>query len=198
MDQNPKKVVVLYWTKYGSTRRYAQWIADRTHADLFDVSTFDKSLLAEYAVVLFGSPVFLGRLRYIRFVKRNWGILSTKRVIIFGVSGIPPDDPRQEKMFQTSLPDEIRSKVTCFPLRGAFHYGELSLLDKMLMSGPRIRLQIEVWTKRNQEARERMARFFSLLDWTSEAAIEPIVATIDRISENGGPALGTHETHSSW
>ncbi len=175
MDQRVKRIVVLYGTKYGSTKRYAEWIAEITCAEIFEVSTFDQSLLDDYDVVLFGSPVYLGKIKYISFVKRNRRILSTKKVIIFSVTLLPPDDLRQKRIFQRSLPIEVRKNVAYYPLRGVFNFRKLSFVDKLLMSEPRIRLHVNWWIKRNKEAKERLVRFYSLLDWTSKDAIEPIV-----------------------
>jgi menaquinone-dependent protoporphyrinogen IX oxidase len=178
MEQNSKRVVVLYGTKYGSTKRYAEWIAEEINADIFEVFKFDQSLLNEYAVVVFGSPVYMGRIKYTRFIKRNWETLTTKKVVIFSVTGITPDDPRQEKVFRTSLPVEMRKKITYCPLRGAFNYRKLSCIDKMLMSGPRIRFQINCWLKKDEKARAMLARFFSPQDWTDKTAIEPVVTLV--------------------
>jgi hypothetical protein len=111
-------------------------------------------------------------------VKQNWRILTAKRVIIFSVTGVPSGDARQLKVFRAGLPPEIREKVAYYPLRGAFDYGKLTFLDKLLMSGPRIRLQAACWIKRNGNAKELLARFRAPQDWTSEAAIEPIVALV--------------------
>jgi menaquinone-dependent protoporphyrinogen IX oxidase len=176
MEQDPKRILVLYVTKYGSTKRYAEWIAEKTHADIFEVSKFNRSLLNNYTTVLFGSPVYMGRIKNIHFVKRNWKILRTKKVSIFSVTGVPSDDLRQQKVFLASLPVEIQKKVMYCPLRGAFNYKLLHFIDKMLMSGPRIRFKIAYWMKRSEKTKEILARFYSPQDWTNKAAIEPIVA----------------------
>jgi menaquinone-dependent protoporphyrinogen IX oxidase len=179
MEKNLKRIIVLYGTKYGSTKRYAEWIAEKTDAEICELSAFDQSLLQEYAVVLFGSPVYMGKIKYRSFVKRNWRALSSKKVIIFGVTGIPPDDPRQKRVLQTSLPSKMREKITYYPLRGAFNYKELSFTDKLLMSGPQIRLRAECCIKKSNRAKELLARFYSPLDWTDKAAIEPIVTLVN-------------------
>ncbi|HVN98120.1 MAG TPA: flavodoxin domain-containing protein [Syntrophorhabdaceae bacterium] len=176
MEQSLKRIVVLYGTKYGSTKRYAQWIAEEVGADIFEISAFDPPFLKHYSTVLFGSPVYMGRIKHISFVKRNWKILCEKKLAIFAVTGVPSNDPRQDKVFRASLPVDIRKKVTYYPLRGAFNYGKLSYIDKILMSGPRIRLQIDWWLKKDEKAREMLARFFSPLDWTDWIAIQPVVS----------------------
>ncbi|HEX2964564.1 MAG TPA: flavodoxin domain-containing protein, partial [Syntrophorhabdaceae bacterium] len=128
----------------------------------------------------FGTPIYMGRLKHRSFLKCNWDILSTKRLVVFGVSGLTSADPRQYKAFQASLPLHIRKKVTYYPLRGAFNYLKLDCIDKIFMSGPRIRFQINYWIKRNKEAREALSRFFSPHDWTDKSTTDPIVTFIER------------------
>ncbi len=173
MERNTGKPVVVYGSKYGSTKRYAQWIAERTGADIFEVSGFDPSRLSIYGTVLFGSPVYMGKIKYAGFIKRNWEVLRTRRVILFAVTGVPSGDPRRKKALEASLPARMRSEVLYYPLRGAFNYRGLTLFDKLLMSGPRLRFQIESLVKRN--GRETPAPFSTPLDWTDKTAIEPIV-----------------------
>lgn len=49
-----KGIAVVYGSKYGSTKRYAAWIAGQTKADLFDLSEFDPSRLEDCSVILVG------------------------------------------------------------------------------------------------------------------------------------------------
>ena len=48
-----KNVVVIYKSKYGSTKQYAQWIAEELNTSLFEATSIDPSqlmgwLLARY------------------------------------------------------------------------------------------------------------------------------------------------------
>ena len=38
-------VAVIYKSKYGSTKRYARWIAEEVHADLYDASDVEAEEL---------------------------------------------------------------------------------------------------------------------------------------------------------
>jgi menaquinone-dependent protoporphyrinogen oxidase len=164
------RILVLYKTKYGSTKLYAEWIADELGSDLCEMTSFDPSLLDEYDTVLLGSPAYLGGLRCRGFLKRHWTVLRKKRIIVFGVTGVPPEDPRQEKMLTRSFPEYIRKSITYFPLRGAFNYRQLGWFDKIVMSGPRVRFQLRWWLTRDRKARERLHRFCSPMDWTNKGA----------------------------
>ncbi len=171
-----RRIAVLYGSKYGSTKRYAAWIAGQTNADLFDLLEFDPLRLEDYSVILLGSPVYFGRIRHIGFIEQHWKVLAGKKVAVFYVTGIPTDDVRQERIVRKGLPDRIRERVIHYPLRRAFDYRRLNCIDKLLMSWPRIRLYVKWLIKRDPTARQLLDRFLGLQDWTTEEAIAPITS----------------------
>jgi menaquinone-dependent protoporphyrinogen IX oxidase len=168
------RILVLYKTKYGSTKLYAEWLAEELGIGLCEMTAFDPSLLGEYDTVLLASPAYLGGLRCKDFLKSNWAVLEKKRIIVLGVTGVPPEDPRQLQILKRSFPEYIRNSIIYFPLRGAFNYRQLNWFDKIIMSGPRVRFQIRWWLTRDRKARERLHRFCSPMDWTNRGAVTSI------------------------
>ncbi len=174
----PPSVVILYDSKYGATKRYALWIAKRTGGHIAEIAAFDISLLGTYDTVLVGSPVYFGKLRSRRFVRSNWSILKDKKIAVFGVTGIPPDDSRQSDIVRRSFPRRIRNSVIYYPLRGAFNYSGLTFWDKIIMSGPRVRLQVRWWMTRDTRVKEMLNRFSTPIDWTNEAAVDAMCLSL--------------------
>jgi menaquinone-dependent protoporphyrinogen IX oxidase len=172
------RIIILYKTKYGSTRRYAQWIAEITGGDLYDLSLFDPNRLAQYETVLIGSSAYFGKMRCSAFLMKNWEILKNKKIIVFGVTGISPNDPRQRDIAKRSFPKRFRSSITYYPLRGAFNYKGLKCLDKLLMSGPKIRFQLRWMLLRDKKAKELLKKFETPMDWTSREATKALCSSI--------------------
>lgn len=48
------KIAVIYKSKYGNTKKYAQWIAEEANADLFEHSEVDAKKLVEYDAIAYG------------------------------------------------------------------------------------------------------------------------------------------------
>jgi hypothetical protein len=126
-----------------------------------------------------GSSAYFGGLRCKGFLKGNWSVLKEKRTIVFGVTGVPPDDPRQKQILKRSFPEYILTSITYFPFRGAFNYKKLSWFDKIIMSGPRIRFQIRWWLTREKRARDLLHRFCSPMDWTSKSAADAMCRSLE-------------------
>ena len=54
------KIAVIYKSKYGSTKQYAEWIAQALDAPLFEASSVNPAQLAEYDVVVYGGGLYAG------------------------------------------------------------------------------------------------------------------------------------------
>ena len=52
--------VVLYGSKYGSTKQYAEWIAEELNADLLDVNDANLQNIKNYDTIIYGGAVYAG------------------------------------------------------------------------------------------------------------------------------------------
>jgi menaquinone-dependent protoporphyrinogen IX oxidase len=77
------KCLVLYGTKYGSTREVALVIADVLKADIADVA--NQPDIGSYDVVVLGSPVYAGDYldSVVQFIKANEGAFRGRKVGAF-------------------------------------------------------------------------------------------------------------------
>ncbi len=176
MNSNQIKIAVIYQSKYGSTKRYAELIAQKLNAEVFSVHAFDASSIDSYSTVLFGSSVHIGKVKGIDFVKKNWNALSKKKVAVFASIGASKIEPKHQSVIHASLPVEIHQRIKYFPLPGAYNYSKLDFADKLLMNlGPRTNLRIRAWFKGDQKAKQQLAVFCQTQDWTNPEAINPIV-----------------------
>ena len=140
------------------------------------MSEFDASTLNSYSTVLFGSSVHVGKIKGIDFVKNNWNVLSSKKVVVFASTGAPKIEPEQELVIDACLPAGICQDVKYYPLPGAYNYNKLDFTDKLLMNlGPIANLRFKKWFKRDKKAEEQLAVFRNAQDWTSKEAVNPIV-----------------------
>lgn len=53
------KIVVIYKSKYGSSKKYAQWIAEEVNGDLFNSSNIKEEKLKEYDIIVYGGGGFM-------------------------------------------------------------------------------------------------------------------------------------------
>lgn len=132
------RTLIVYRSKYGSTKQYAQWINKSIPSDLVDAGKEDNFDFAAYDVIVFGGYIRMGRIAIAPLIVKNWSGIKTKKVILFTSSGTPPGHPNIQRIYQNDLPDEIRKEIKYFPLRGKILSKDLSFFDKFLVAVGRV------------------------------------------------------------
>lgn len=126
--------IVIYESRYGSTRQYAEWIADEANADVVSADELEIEALEGYDTIVFGGWIHAGTLRGADFIAENWDMLQNKYVAVFSVSGKPPDSADVQTALENALPEPIRNEVVCFSIPGRIIYSNLRLVDRLLLT----------------------------------------------------------------
>jgi menaquinone-dependent protoporphyrinogen IX oxidase len=111
------KILIVYKSILGATKRYAVWLGEETGADIMGFSQVKPDSFDKYKVVAVASGTYAGQMPLISFLKKYWYTLAKKKVVIIAVGTIPPQD-RESTMSFELIPKEIREKVTYFKLPG--------------------------------------------------------------------------------
>lgn len=108
------KAIVIYKTKYGAARSYAEWIATELGCEMTDVKSIKPKTLEAYDTVIYGGGLYAEVINGISFITKNFDILKNKKIIVY-TTGLTPVDCREyydktvmEKNFKAGKPDEIR------------------------------------------------------------------------------------------
>lgn len=64
------KVVILYQSKYGSTKKYAEWLAEELAGDLLETKKATAEQIAQYDVVILGGGIYASGIAGISFLKK--------------------------------------------------------------------------------------------------------------------------------
>ncbi len=138
------KAVVIYKSKYGSTRQYAEWIAEELSADIFDAKSVNAKNLAEYDTIIYGGGLYAEVIAGVTLITKNIDKLSGKKLIVF-TTGITPIEYREyydKLVLDKNFKGDIREKIKVFNFLGKMILDELTLPHrtaikslKKLMSG---------------------------------------------------------------
>ncbi|HEY8445196.1 MAG TPA: flavodoxin domain-containing protein, partial [Bacilli bacterium] len=90
-----KKTAVIYKTKYGSTKKYAEWIAQNLSCDIFDAREVKVNDLLKYDVIIFGGGLYASGIIGIQTITKNYSKLKDKEIIIFTCGITNPEDKEQ-------------------------------------------------------------------------------------------------------
>ena len=121
--------IVIYKTKYGSTKAYAEWIAEALGCELAEAGKVKAGDLEQYDTVIYGGGLYAEVINGVSLITKNFDSLADKKLAVFS-TGITPCDCRDyydklviEKNFKPHMLERI--KVFNFP--GKMILGELSL-----------------------------------------------------------------------
>lgn len=76
--------IVIYRSKYGHVKRYAEMIAKELNCNFVDIKGIKKSEMLQYDKVIFGTGVYMGKMRKLGKMKQ---IFSNKPIIFYACGG---------------------------------------------------------------------------------------------------------------
>lgn len=123
--------IILYKTRYGSTRQYAEWLRDETGFPCMDIAQCPRDL-SGYDTVLLGSSVLAGRLVLRGWIRKCWPVLQGKTLHLF-LTHLRDAEDAPAKVLAESLPPEIAGQIALFPVGGRYLLGQMSFLDRTLI-----------------------------------------------------------------
>lgn len=126
------RTLILYYSKTGSTQRYAEEIGNAVHADILPFKKFKPKMIADYDTIVFGGRVVGSRIQKIDEFLRYWDDMSEKNVIIFSVGMSLVTKESRAALISGNILDLYH--VRFYQLRGSFDFSKLGFIDRLLMS----------------------------------------------------------------
>ncbi|MDH6366841.1 MULTISPECIES: flavodoxin domain-containing protein [unclassified Breznakia] len=154
------KTLVLYATKYGSTEEVAKTIADNCDADLVNIEDVDVLNLDRYTTVIFGSPLYVGKLRkdLIRFMRDKIHQLSNKSLHLFVNRGTRT--PAIDEIIEKNIPEYQNLLQTTIDFGGTFDFNKMNLMDSLIVRT--VNLDLDELDS-NQNLDEKVSNFIGKL-----------------------------------
>ena len=146
--------IVVYKTKYGSTKTYAEWIAEELSCEAVDVKDADIQMLSEYDTIIYGGGLYAEVINGVSIITKNLDKLKDKKIAVY-TTGITPLDCRAyydtyviEKNFKEGVPENVK----LFNFLGKMKMEELSLVHRTALKS----LKKIMSSKKNPSEMEKM------------------------------------------
>lgn len=169
-----EKGIILYQSKYGATKKYAQWLQEATQFECVETKKADMKKVQEYDVIILGGGIYASGIAGLSFLKKNIQSLADKKIVVFCVGASPYDEGAFAEIYNHNFKEELRD-VPCFYCRGAWDEEAMSFTDRTLcrMLQKAVAKQdpatYEPWQK------ALMCAAGQKCDWTDRKYIEPIL-----------------------
>ena len=171
------KGIILYTSKYGATKRYADWLAEETGFDVLETKKAKIEDVKQYDTIILGGGVYAMGIAGLSFLKKNIGELQGKKVIVFCDGASPYDEAAFGQLVARNMKDSLAG-LPCFYCRGGWDMDAMSFADrnlcKLLQKAVAKKKQedCEVWEKALLEAGTQKC------DWTDRAYLAPILEAL--------------------
>lgn len=168
-----KKIVVIYQSISGFTKKYAEWISQDLNAETFSAKKFKASSLTEYEVIIFGGSLHAVGITGVNLIKKNLDKLKAKKLIVFATGASPSNDKIPKEILDKNFTPEQQKLIRFFYLRGGFDFNKLDLFHKIMMTMFKLMIQ----SKKNHTPDEKgmLAAYSNPVDFTNKASIKELV-----------------------
>ena len=129
--------VVVYKSKYGSTKKYAEWIAEVLKCDIFDMKNITVDFLLIYDVIIYGGGLYAEIINGLYIITKNFDKFKDKKIVVF-TTGITPLDVRDyydKLVYEKNFKTEETRKIKVFNFLGKMILEELSPVHRTAIKG---------------------------------------------------------------
>lgn len=174
MSTEKKKAVVIYASQYGTTERYARWIADALGAPIFEAQSIDPARMMEYDVVIYGGGLYAGGIAGAKLVAKH----PSKALVLFTVGLATPATTDYSAILARHFTKAQLAGMQVFHLRGGIDYGGLGPIHRAMMAFMKSRIMKIPPDARTSDDRQLLETYGAKVDFTDQAAINPLVDAV--------------------
>ena len=167
--------IVLYRTKYGSTKAYAEWIAESLGCKAKDAKKIKIDDITKYDTIIYGGGLYAEVINGVSLITKNLEKLKDKKLIVFSI-GITPLDCRDyydKLVIEKNFKPEMIEKIKVFNFMGKMILSELSISHRTAIKA----------LKKLMSSKENPTEMESLLiklcdadgDFTDKSAIDELI-----------------------
>lgn len=171
-------IAVVYKSKYGSTKRYANWIAEDVKGDIFKANNIDVKKLLSYDTIVYCGGLYAGGILGFSLIKKNYEKLKDKKLIVVAVGATTKKEEAAKEVAEKNIQPQMLKNIRFYLLRGALNYKKMKFFDKFLM----FLLVKSIKSKKaediDDDAKGILATYGKTVDFTNKKNIAPVVNEI--------------------
>ncbi|MCL2421142.1 MAG: flavodoxin domain-containing protein [Defluviitaleaceae bacterium] len=168
------KVAVIYKSKYGATKTYAEWLAEALDAPLFEASEVNLAQLMSYELVVYGGGLYAGGINGVKLVAKN----PCKALVVFTVGLADPSVTDYSEFYNRHFTPELLDQIKIVHLRGNMNYSKLGLIDRGLMALLKNQTAKKDEAEMDSDDKLLLETYGRVVDFMDKKTIDPIVAFV--------------------
>lgn len=167
------KTLIIYYSKTGFTRRYAQWLGEELSCDCIPFAKRKTADFSQYGAVVYGAGCHAGSIRKLGWFLKKLPSLSSKRLAVFFTGAMPPDETAVAQTVEKNFTPEQLKQIKVFYLWGGLNYEEMGPVDRALMAG--FRKMLRAKADAAPEEKEMLKMIESSYDKADRKYLKPLL-----------------------
>lgn len=131
------KYIVIYSSKYGSAKKYAQWVGEALFCEVKDIKEVHSDTLQKYDVIIHGGSLYAGGVSGMKQLIKLYPAIRDKKLILFTCGLADPTSPQNvthiENSVAKAIPKDMYDNMKQFHFRGGIDYSKLSLIHRAMV-----------------------------------------------------------------
>jgi menaquinone-dependent protoporphyrinogen IX oxidase len=166
--------IVIYKSKTGFTKQYAEWIAEEIGCKAVDLKSVTTDLLKQYNIIIYGGGITAGQIGGLKKFKTTMATFADKKFIVFATGATPVEVIlKNDEFINANLTGEEKQKIPFFYCQSGINYEKMSFGGRLLM---KMFSSMLAHSKNKTPEQEGMAQTISKSsDYSDKNFIEPLV-----------------------
>ncbi len=124
--------IVIYKSKYGSTKSYAEWIAEEIGCAAVDAKEVSVCDLQKYDTIIYGGGLCAEVISGVSLITKNLDKLTDKKIAVYstGITPIEYRDYYDKLVLEKNFKPYMLEKIKVFNFMGKMVMDELSLVHR--------------------------------------------------------------------
>lgn len=174
-----EKGIIIYQSKYGATKKYAEWLCQITGFECVETPKASISEVMNYEIVLLCGGIYASGIAGLPFLKKNIDKLRNKKIATFCVGASPYDENAFAEIKARNLTGDLK-EIPLFYGRGTWDEDKMNFMDRTLCKI----LQKSV-AKKNPDTYEPwmkalMCAAGQSCDWTDKKYLSPLLDYLEQ------------------
>ncbi len=126
------KKIVIYKSKYGATKKYAEWISEELNCEIKEARTVSVEELSQYDTIIYGGGLYAEIINGVILITKNIDKLKDKKLIVYttGITPLECRDYYDKLVIEKNFKPEMLEYIKIYNFMGKMVLDELSLVHK--------------------------------------------------------------------
>lgn len=126
------KKIVIYKSKYGATKKYAEWISNELNCEIKEAKTVSLEELLQYDTIIYGGGLYAEVINGVILITKNIDKLKNKKLIVYttGITPLECRDYYDKLVIEKNFKSEMLEYIKVYNFMGKMVLDELSVVHK--------------------------------------------------------------------